>query len=592
MISKYSWNFKKIYPSIKNWEQDFNSIDIVCNKIIALKNKLNLKDNFLNYLDLSEKLDKILEKLGFYLHLGDLNLSDPIYLDLINKFEIKIQEISLKLNFVEFEIKKIDSKIIYEWLNSNPNYKRFIFDYQEFFRLQKHELEKETQKLLLKVSLSRGSVFSLYDCLAFSDNSYQKIEYKSKLQELDLNLYQKILQESNPKKDQELRIKAGYKFNYHLINNKNTFAKIYQNILTYNIEQIKLKKFANILDYFLISDNVPSKIYLDLIKVSKKYQYLFKDFVTLIQKDLKLSKIYRSDLNLNNYKLNQKITIPNALDIIKKALAPLGKHYLANLKIAYENNSIDYFANSKKRSGAYSSCIYEFNPIILLNYDYSIQSINTLAHELGHSVHSLFSNQNQPYNLASYPIILAEIASTLNEHLLFDYLFQNASSKKEKIYILKNRINDIFNTFFRQVQFADFELKAHQLVKNKENLNCEVLANLFLKTCNEHGYNNFSKYPSEYKNLKYSWVRISHFFHSPFYVYKYAFAISASFYFYQQIKANNTTSYIKFLKSGNYKQPLDILKDLKINVNSNLFYNPLIEELKNLINLLKNLLKK
>jgi len=591
MISKYNWNFKNIYPSITKWEEDFKLIDVYVQKIVALKNKLKEKANFLSYLDLNENLEQLTQKLGFYLHQSDLNLTNYLFLDLIAKLERKMQEISVQLNFVEFEIREIKLQPILLWLHQEQKYQRYIFNFQEFFRLQEHELSQKKQELLLQVALSRNSVFNLYNSLAFADHKYEKINYQNQNKILDLSLYQEILQNSDPIKDQILRIKAGFKFNHNLITNKNTFAKIYQNILTYDLEQIKLKKFDYVLDYFLIDDNINKELYLHLIRISKKYKHLFQEFVSLIKKDLKVSKIYRSDLNLNNYAQKERIDIEQAITIIKKALKPLGKKYLKNLKLGYQKNQVDYFANAKKRSGAYSSCIYNYQPIILLNYDYTWQSVNTLAHELGHSVHSLFSNQNQPFNLANYPIILAEIASTLNETLLFDYLFANAATREQKIHILKNRINDIFNTFFRQVQFADFELKAHQLLKNKKNINCQILANLFKSTCEEHGYDVFDQYPEEFQDLKYSWVRISHFFHSPFYVYKYAFAISASFFFYQQIKAKNIDSYLNFLKSGNKSQPLEILKEANIDVNKESFYLPLINNLKSLINLLKNLLE-
>lgn len=460
---------------------------------------------------------------------------------------------------------------------------------ETFFRLEGYVLDEEKEKLLSQVSISRHLVSDLYDSLAYADRQLTFLNYQDKKQELTLSLYTKIMEESHPKDEQNFRYQVSKKWYAHFQDRKHSFAKVYEGILQLSKEEINLRGYDSSLEIGLIGDNIPSQIYERLIETGQQNASLYREFLKIKKNYFGLRKFYGTDNSLKIGKnFQQKFTVEESIEIIKKSLKILGKEYEEKLKTALQHGRIDYYEDTNKRTGAYSSGGEGVSPIILMNWDNTISSVNTLIHELGHSVHTLFAEENQPYPNASYPIILAEVASTLNEHLLFDYLYQNSQSKEEKIYLLQSRLEEVMGTFFRQIQFAKFEWESHQLVEKNIPLNADVLVDLFQKISKEFGADFFDK--KEPKNKSYHWPRISHFFHSPFYVYKYSVAITASFKLYQGIKNKNIDKFLQFLKAGGHKEPLAILQDSNIDLSTPTTYQPLINNIKVMLKELKLLL--
>ncbi len=585
---EYKWDLSYLYTSQKKWSDDLNEVKKISNKISMLKGKLKNKEKFFQYLKWDKEFELKMTKLSQYLHYGDLDTTDINFQKLNGIFNNEISAIQPTVAFVSNEIKDIGEKKIMEWLNSDEKLHQYIYPYKSFFRDIKYLLNNNDEELLSKVSQSRSNIYSLYDMLAFADKKPIFLNYKNKKTELTNSIYSEIMEYSDPLKDQELRIQASNELNYNLIENKHTFAKIYESILQYNFENVKLRKYDSCLQKSLNNDNVDPKMYLNLIKFGKKYSSQFIRYCNIIKRHFKFKKFYATDRSLKLVKeFNKKYTINDAKKIIREALKPLGKEYLELLEIAWSKNFIDYYEDTNKVSGAYSTGGNGVNPIILMNWDDRINSVNTLAHEIGHSIHTLFSDKYQPFALSNYPIILAEVASTVNEHLLFDYLYKNVMNKNEKIYLIQNRILEIMNTFYRQIHFADFELQAHNMVEKEIPLTSENLVELFEKISDDFGYVVFDKM----ENKPYSWPRVSHFFHSPFYVYKYATCILASFKLFNDVKNNKKINLINFLKSGGKKDPLDILKDVGINYNDDKLYLSLVNELEKMLDELENLLK-
>lgn len=586
--SKYKWDFSYLYNSKQEWSNDLLKAKNLITQIAKLKGKLNLETIFLKYLDLDYKLDILLTKLTTYLHLLDLDLTNTSLQKMSAIFENELTALMPKISFINAELKKVGKEKIFLWISKDKKLSQYNYGFRRFFKNVNHICDEKVSKLLSEVSKSRSIVYSAYNLLAFADRKMPKIIYKNKNQELTLTLYNDIMENSDPIKDQQLRINASKKINYNLIANKHTFAKIYEGIVFNNIENAKINHYNSAIEAALNSDDVNLSVYKDLIKVGKKYSNLFIDYCNIIKNHFQFKNFYQTDRNLKLVKsYKKKYSVSEAKTIIKKALQPLGAKYLKFLEIAWSANKIDYFEDTNKRTGAYSAGGSGFDPIILMNWDNSVGSINTLAHEIGHSVHTLIAQKYQPYELAKYPIILAEVASTVNEHLLFDYLYKNSNDNQEKIYLLQNRILDIINTFFRQIQFADFEMQAYDLAGLNKPLDARSLCNLFSKISNDFGYSVFDK---NLDNKPYSWTRISHFFNSPFYVYKYATCIVASFKLFNDIKNNKPENLINFLKQGGCKEPLAILKDAGINYNILDNYLDLINKLKKMINNLKLLL--
>lgn len=597
---KYCWDFTHLFANNDAWKKTLPQFDKFVEQVLTLKGKLNNINNFKKYLTISKEITTLGSKVAQYLHYGDLDTTNLEYQELSSLFEIQQNKISEKLAWIEPEIKAIGSKTIKEWIASDQELKAYSHDMEVFFKFERFILSEHDETLLSKVNKSRGAVGGIYDTLVYADKEKVMFNYQNQEQELTQTLYLDILENSDPVQDQKLRIDMANKFTNDIKNKKHSLAQIYENICEVAVEEIKIrnndqepdkKKHVTTLEQSLLGDDVPLVLYENLIKVGQKHAVLVEQFYNLKRNFFKLKKFYGTDTSLKMKTMpNKKITVEQGIASVKEILAVLGDEYLEQLELALLPGRIDYYEDTNKRVGAYSSGGSGVEPIILMNWDDSLNSLNTLAHELGHSVHTLFSEKYREYPNANYPIILAEVASTVNEHLAFDYLYNKATNDQERIYLLQSHIETVIGTFFRQIQFAEFEWKAHQLVETQTPLNADILADLYETTSNKYGQKVLDK--ADEKNKSYSWPRILHFFHSPYYVYKYATSITVSYKLYEDIKQGKKENLINFLKAGGSKYPLDILKDAGVDLMQINVYNPLVNNLKKMIEKLGQLINK
>lgn len=593
---QYCWDFSHLFQNNEEWTKTLNGLDAKVEQLVVLKGQLKELENFKTYLAINKELSLELTKLGQYLHYSDLDQTDLEFQNLNNLFGNKLNNFSQQLSWTEPEIKTIGSKIINQWVAENPDLKNYQHNMKVFFQFEKFILSEHDEALLSKVGKSRGAVGDLYDTLVYADKEVVTINYQGKEQELTQTLYLDILENTDPVADQALRIEANKKFYHDITNKKHSLAQVYQGIIEVEVEETKIrstdpKNPLSPLEFSLLGDNVNLAVYENLLKVGAKHANLVREFYNIKKSFFKLNKFYPTDVSLQMAKLpNQKYDVETGIKIIKLVLSILEKEYLEQLDLALLPGRIDYFEDTNKRTGAYSSGGSGVEPIILMNWDDTINAINTLGHELGHSVHTLLSDKYQQYPNNDYPIILAEVASTVNEHLIFDHLYNKAKTDQEKIYLLQSHIETIIGTFFRQIQFADFEWAAHKLVEKDEPLNADILSDLYRDISNKYGQDVLDVVDEKEKN--YSWPRVSHFFHSPFYVYKYATSITVSYQLYEDVKSGKKENLLNFLKSGGSDYPLEILKKAGVDLEDINVYNPLVDNLANLINELKALTTK
>lgn len=597
---KYCWNFSNLFANTDTWKKALSQFDKFADQILTLKGKLNNINNFKKYLAIGKEMSIFGSKVVQYLHYGDLDTTNLEYQQLSSLFGIQQSKISEKLAWIEPEIKFIGATTIKEWIAKDPELKVYAHDMEVFFKFERFILSEHDEILLSKVSKSRSAAGGLYDTLVYADKEKVMFNYQGKEQELTQTLYLDILENSNPVKDQQLRVDMAKKFTEDIKNKKHSLAQIYESILEVAVEEIKIrnndkepdkKKHLTTLEQSLLGDDVPLVLYENLIKAGQKHAVLVEQFYDLKRKFFKLKKFYGTDTSLKMTTMpTKKITVEAGIASVKEILAVLGDEYLEQLNLALLPGRIDYYEDTNKRVGAYSTGGGGVEPIILMNWDDTLNSLNTLAHELGHSVHTLFSEKYQEYPNANYPIILAEVASTVNEHLAFDYLYNKAIDDQERIYLLQSHIETVIGTFFRQIQFAEFEWKAHQLVEAEKPLDADILADLYETTSNKYGQKVLDK--ADEKSKTYSWPRILHFFQSPYYVYKYATSITVSYKLYEDVKKGKKENLLNFLKAGASKYPLDILKDAGVDLTKINVYNPLVNNLKKMIEQLESLITK
>lgn len=563
---KYKWDLTKIYKDEKEWQKDF---DDVKEKILKV---LEYKDSFLSngkklyeYLKYDEEVSRKLEKIYYYAHLNyDADTLDEKYKVMTNKVSDLFTKYNELSSFVVPEILKLDEEKLNTFYKEEEKLEDYRFSIENIYRFKNHTLDEEKEKMLSNLSKCLSNPEETYEALTDSDFEYDYITdekgNKVKFNESNYSLFIKS-------KDRSVRKKA-----FEMLHNKykkyiRTITSTYKGEVENNVVLAKIRNYDSAISASLYSDNVPVDIYDNLIKVVNDNMNVLYDYYDLKKEILSLDCLHMYDTYVEIInKIDKKYSFDEAKEIVIDALSVLGDKYVKNLKKAFDEKWIDIYHSKGKRSGAYSSGNFDVNPYVLLNFEGTLNDVSTLAHELGHSMHTYLSCKNNPYQYSSYEIFVAEVASTVNELLLANYMLKNSKNKDEKLAII-NHILDLYKaTLYRQTMFAEFEKETHKLREKGEVLTSELLSNTY--------YNLVKKYfgPNVLCDdlIKYEWARIPHFYYN-FYVYKYATGISAASYIVDGILNNKEgalENYINFLKTGGSMYPLDELKIAGVNLNS------------------------
>ena len=558
---EYKWDLSDIYKNYEEWEKDFERSVKIKGELILYKGKFSNEKKLLEFFKKQEELDKISYKLFRYPQLArDLNSSDKKATEYLQKVQFLFSEISTDLSWVNSEL--IDNKEkIEKWIKKEEFYD-YRFGLENLFRLQKHVLNEKENKLLSYFSSFFSSPRSIYTEITVTDVEWPvvKLSTGEEVQATTAN-YSRILTKNRNQKDRKLMFE-----NYYGIYKKkeNTIAAIYNSILQKNIAKMKAYEYDTFLMSFLEGNNIPEKVYLNLIDTAKKNTEPLKRYLELRKKILGLKKYHNYDGSINLIEFNKDYEYDYAKEIVLKSVEPLGKEYTEKMKKAISEGWIDVFETKGKRSGAYSAGVYGVHPYMLLNYNKTLDSVFTLAHELGHTLHTLYSDENQPFSMSDYTIFVAEVASTFNERLLLDYMLTKTEDPKERIALLEQEIRNITGTFYFQALLADYEYQAHLMVKKGEPVTADILSKIMENLFDEYYGNDVEK-----EELLYVlWSRVPHFFNSPFYVYQYATCFASSAILYNKImnekdeekKEEALKKYIELLSSGGNDFPMEQLK--------------------------------
>ena len=561
--TKYTWDLTLIYKTDAYFEKDYERVSKEINDITRYKGILvKSASNLLGYLKLSNELERKLYKLYYYANLkNDQDTTNTKYQAMLGKVKNLLTKFEELDAYADPELMSIDYSIIEKYYEEEKELKEYEFVLSNLFRFKKHILSKEVEEVLSSLSNSLNNSSETYELLTDSDMKFGKI--------LDENNEEVELTESNysvflHSKDRRVRKEAFNKILTTYGEYKNTISSTFAGNVDTLTTLAKLKKYDSSLEAALFSDNVDKEVYNNLIKTVKdnldvlyKYFKLKKDF-------LKLDEFHLYDQYVDLVEENTKqYTFLEAKDLVIEALSVLGEDYIKNLNKAFDERWIDVYNNKGKRGGAYSSGFYDTKPYVLLNYEGTINDVSTLAHELGHSMHTYYSCLNNPYQYSSYKIFVAEVASTVNE-LLLNFHLLNKGSKEDKKYILSNLMNLFKATIYRQTMFAEFERDMHNLKEQGGVLTNEVLCDNYYKLNLDY----FGPDVVVDDEIKYEWERIPHFYYN-FYVYKYAIGLSCACYIVDNIlnkKEYALENYLKFLSSGGSDYPINELKIAGIDV--------------------------
>ncbi|MBI9060299.1 MAG: oligoendopeptidase F [Labilibaculum sp.] len=561
---KYKWNFSDIYENWEAWEADFKLISADMEEIISCKGTIGESaDNLLKLMATQESLMKKAYKV--YQFVSFQSTVDSRNMELharLQKVQLLFASFGPTTAWIAPEMIAIPEDTMKEWLAENKDLKVYEFELLDMYRLQKHVLNEEMGKLVSYFSQVTGTAGKVFKALSTSDIVFQEIELSdgSKVT-VTPGVYSQIT--SSASRTQEDRKKA-YEAIYEVYyKNKNTYAAIYNGIVQAEWAGARASKYESCLDASLEGNNIPKDVYLNLIKTVKSNTAPVQKYTKLRKKVLGLEKYYGFDGSISLVDFDKKYPYDEAVKTVTESVLPLGKDYQAKLKTATSSGWLDVYENPGKRSGAFSAGVYGVHPYMLLNYNGTLNYVFTLAHELGHTMHTTLSNETQPFTTSNYTIFVAEVASTFNERLLLDHMMETTKDPKERIALLTQSIEGIIGTFFAQTMFADYEYQVHTLVEQGKPINADILTKIWGDIAQEY-YGDITE-KTKYSN--YPWTRIPHFYNSPYYVYQYATCFASSAKLYKDVtegsKADKKAAlerYITLLQSGGNDFPMEQLK--------------------------------
>lgn len=584
-MDKYKWDLTRIFKDEKEYKNTINKVNSLLDKIIKYKGIiLKNSSNLLTVLETDDEIELLTERLYIYSHLGYYdNMADKKFQEYKEEVLLIVNKASSLTSFITPELLSSDYKLIQKYIKEDKKLEKYSLMLERTFRYKQHVLSNKEEKLLSDMSDLLRIPSNAFDELNNVDIDLGKIKNeKGELVNLTSSNYSTFLMS----KDRRVRKDAFRKEYAYYKKHINTISSLYIGKVKSNSFISKTRKYDSTLERKLFPDNVNKSLYEKLIKITNNNTKYLKDYYKFKSSELGY-KMHMYDLYVNSSVMpDEKIEYEEGIKICNEALKPLGSEYLKYFNMLLNSNSVDVYPKDKKRSGAYEWGTYRILPYVSLNYENNIDSVSTLAHEMGHAMHSFYSDKNQDYLYAGYPIFLAEIASTVNEVLLSEYLINNSKTKDEKNYYLVEFLDKFKATVYRQVMFAEFEKNIHEKYENGESLTMELLCDEYLKL-NKNHYGPVIKVDD---TIKYEWARIPHFYTS-FYVYKYATGFICALIIADNLLKDNKfkDKYIKFLSSGGIKYPLDLLLDLGIDLNNEKTLNRAFEIFNEKLEYLKNL---
>ena len=590
---EYKWNLSDIYENYERWNEDLAKMEKIQEELVKFKGKFDNEDKLLEFLKKQEESEKIAYKLYRYPQLArDLDSSDKEATENMQKIQFLFAKMGTELSWVNPELIE-NRENIEKWIQKKE-FSDYRFGLENLFRLQSHVLDEDKSKLLSYYSSYFSAPRSIYSEITVTDVDWPLIKLNNgeKIQATAAN-YSKVVSTNRNQEDRKLIFE-----NYYGVfeKRKNTIAAIYNSILQKNIASSKAYNYKSFLSSALEDNNIPEDIYLNLINTAKENTAPLKRYIKLRKEILGLSEYHNYDGSINLVKFDKEYEYDDAKKIVLNSIEPLGKDYAKKMENAISQGWLDVFETQGKRSGAYSAGVYGVHPYMLLNYNKTLDSVFTLAHELGHTLHTLYSQENQPFSTSDYTIFVAEVASTFNERLLLDYMLEKTQDPTEKIALLEQEIRNITGTFYFQALLADYEYQAHKLAETGQPITADVLS----KITEDLFYTYYGDEIEKDELLSIFWARVPHFFNSPFYVYQYATCFASSAILYDKvIKTEDENArkealkrYIELLSSGGNDFPMNQLKKAGVDLSKKSTIEAVSKQLDGLLDKLENEIKK
>ncbi|MBR4495778.1 MAG: oligoendopeptidase F [Acholeplasmatales bacterium] len=582
-----NWNLKLIYEDKSLFYKDLELIDKLGDEILALKGTLNTFEGFKAYSLKELELDKVISKAYTYASMQyDLNQRDSEAEKDYANIYTKYNNAMAKISWADPELLSVGEEKINEFISKDKSLEPNRQGIKTLFRLNKYVLDEKSEAIIANSNEAFGKFNDLYDKICVVDQKPAKVVLSDgKEVEVNTSNYTHLLRTL---KNQEDRQKVFEGFYSYYDNHKATLSTVYDGILSSENALAKSRGYESILDMHLYPNAISKDVYETLVNTAKNNTEPLKRYLNLRKKVLGLKKYHTYDRMQSLATSDKKYSFEEAKKLVIEADKFMGEDFDKKAEYVLSEGRVSVEAKDGKRTGAYSTSTYNEGPFILLNHNGSLNDVFTIAHEAGHSIHTCYSNETQPYQLANYRIFVAEIASTLNEQVLLDYMLKNTTDKNERIVLLEESIDGLVSTFYRQIVFADYEYQAHKLKEEGKPITADALSSIMKDL-----YMKYYGIDLETEELKkFVWAYIPHMFHTPFYVYQYATSIAASLAIYTNIKngkKNAFEDYIELLRSGCKDYPVELVKKAGVDLTKADAYLSLINRVDELVTELEKL---
>jgi oligoendopeptidase F len=563
IAERFKWNLSNIFSGWDAWLAAYDDLDRQIAAFAALQGTLAQgSDQLLTALKLRDEIGQLEYKVWYYASLWhDQDQRDNQINAKRQQVQILFAKAAQAAAWFDPELLKIPLTTVREWMDASPALALYRFALEDLYRQQEHVLDDKGEHLLSLSSRFASSPNDAYAALSTADVKYPSVQLSQGVEvTLTYGQYRAILATNRNQADRAVAYQEFHKIYEASIN---TYASLYDAVLQRDLFFSQARGYASTLDAALHGNNIPTAVVENLIAATRAGTDPLRRYHRLRKQALGLDTYHSYDTTIPLVDFDRKYPYEDVLEWLPASVAPLGPDYERELRRILDSQCIDVYENPGKRSGAYSAPVYGVQPYMLLNYNDTLDAVFTLAHEMGHSMHTVLSHAHQPFVYAGYTIFVAEVPSTLSEALFLNYMLAHTSDERERIVLLQHAIDGIVATFYTQVMFADFELQAHRLAERGQPVTGEVLADMYfelLKTY--HGdaldYDDRSRF---------TWARIPHFFSTPYYVYQYATCYASSAQIMKQLVGGSQASraaavdrYLALLRSGGSDHPMALLQ--------------------------------
>jgi oligoendopeptidase F len=555
----HKWDLSSMYPEWSAWERDLSDLSRQTEQYASLQGTLaGGADKLLHALKLADDVGARSYKVWYYASLTyDQDQRDNTVNARRQQVQILFARWQEASSWFSPELLAIPLETVRGWMNANPDLALYRFAIEDLYRQQEHVLDQRGERLLAFSQRFSGAPAEAFSAISTADMKFPTMTLSTGEQVvLSYGQYRAILASN---RNQDDRAQAFRVFHELFRANVNTYAALYSGVLQRDWFHAQAREYKSTLEAALHANNIPPSVVENLIETTKAGAEPLRRYHRLRKRVLGLTKYSSYDGLIPLVEFDRKYPYGDVLEWIVESVAPLGADYQSMVRQAVESRWIDVYENVGKRSGAYSAPVYGSHPYMLLNYNDTLDAVFTLAHELGHSMHTMLSYAHQPFVYANYTIFVAEVPSTLSEALFLDFMLARTTDERERIVLLQHAIDDIVGTFYTQVLFADYELQAHRLVEQGKPVTSEALSEIYAGLVKAY-YGD----ALDYEELSaVTWARIPHFFQTPYYVYQYATCYASTAELVQGLRSGADSAraeaverYLTLLKSGGSDYPI------------------------------------